>query len=617
MPGIADKFGKASISTDTAAVATTVKTTRVAGVNVLEAFDLSKYAQDTPVFVITYKKTTDPVTGIVTITNFRSWKALVNPGANTLTNLTIQPGYADDIGNAVGDFIECIPTAAWANSLIDGILTSLNPDGTLKTSAVQTALGLGGGSLNGWNVLGFTPNTIVDNGNRNYTATILGVDKTDTLSPATRILGVRSSAAPTYMGGLFNGSSHYYTKASPTGTLGTITNNFTIMGWANPVGYGVAQATIAARMDAAGANGMFLRQETDGTICVGVCNGGGGNYRLFYTQLSVPLNKKSHVAATWASGVVTMFIDGVQQNLKTVVTAGTAPTVAGTGGDFSIGRYGAYNGMYYNGYISGVGVFDAVLSGATIRSLKNQVLTGGEANCIGAWSLNNVATDQSAAANNLTAQNGVTFTSGFAPYATNAFDVATGSNEFGIVQTSVFTGGNTVLTIQCPEGCALPTVGGLSSLQYSSAKAPYGFPASVDRHAVEAWAWSTAAFASPSGVINTNRAMYLPAGDWNFALTSGMALTRAAAGVGGIRFWVSNNASGEQYPQVSVFHYINAVAYWETRLQNRGSIRLTAAQTLTAMIQPEDNGVYNSISFANNWVNGRGPFLMRAENAYL
>lgn len=138
MPVIADKFGKSSIDTDYA-VATTVKTTRTAGVTVLEAFDLSKFAAATPVFFVTYKKTTDPVTGVVSVTNLVSWKALVNVGANTLTNLTLAPGYADG-GNAVGDFIECIPTSYWENSLIDGIFVGHNPDGSFKTSAVNTAL---------------------------------------------------------------------------------------------------------------------------------------------------------------------------------------------------------------------------------------------------------------------------------------------------------------------------------------------------------------------------------------------------------------------------------------------------------------------------------------------
>lgn len=137
MVAISDKFGKASSNTDYA-VATTVKTTRVSGATVLEAFDLSKFATDAPVFFITYKKTTDPVTGIVSVTNQVSWKALVNSGANTLTNLTLAPGYTDT-GNAPGDFIECVPTSYWENSLVDGILVSHNADGSLKNNSVTTA----------------------------------------------------------------------------------------------------------------------------------------------------------------------------------------------------------------------------------------------------------------------------------------------------------------------------------------------------------------------------------------------------------------------------------------------------------------------------------------------
>lgn len=139
MPVITDMFGKSSIDTDYA-VATTVKTTRLVGATVLEAFDLSKFAPDTPVFFVTYQKTTDPVTEEVSVVNQVSYKAIVNTGANTLTNLTVAPGYTD-LGNAIGDFIECVPTSYWENELIDGILAHANPDGTLKTSAVKTALG--------------------------------------------------------------------------------------------------------------------------------------------------------------------------------------------------------------------------------------------------------------------------------------------------------------------------------------------------------------------------------------------------------------------------------------------------------------------------------------------
>lgn len=138
---ITDFFGKASVDTDHS-VATTVTADRIAGVMVLTCYDLSTYTEDTPIYFVTYTKTTDPVTGAVTITDTTSWKGLVNAGANTITNMVAAPGYTDN-GNTDGQFVECIPTSYWVNSLIDGILTSLNPDGTLKDGAVSTASILG------------------------------------------------------------------------------------------------------------------------------------------------------------------------------------------------------------------------------------------------------------------------------------------------------------------------------------------------------------------------------------------------------------------------------------------------------------------------------------------
>lgn len=132
-PEITDFFGKASIDDDYA-IATTVEATRTAGVTVLEAVDLSKFSDETPVFFVTYKKTTDPVTDEVSVVDLVSWKGLVNTGANTLTNLELAPGYTD-LGNDIGDFVECIPTSFWVNSLINGLFVGFNPDGTLKSDA--------------------------------------------------------------------------------------------------------------------------------------------------------------------------------------------------------------------------------------------------------------------------------------------------------------------------------------------------------------------------------------------------------------------------------------------------------------------------------------------------
>lgn len=137
MVAITDKFGKAS-APDAYAPATTVKNVKNAGESTLSAYDLSKFDDTVPLFFITYKKTTHPETGATIRLNQAGWKGLVNKDSNTITNLVLAPGYTDP-GQAPGDYIEAIPTSFWANELVDGILVSHNPDGTLKNNAVTTA----------------------------------------------------------------------------------------------------------------------------------------------------------------------------------------------------------------------------------------------------------------------------------------------------------------------------------------------------------------------------------------------------------------------------------------------------------------------------------------------
>lgn len=130
-----EKFGKASAN-NKKSEATTVKTARQPGESVLSCFDLSSFSTTHPVFFVTYKKIPDPDNAKeVKIINETSWQAKVNPDNNTLTNLTLAPGYTD-IGNEVGDYVECIPTAFWANSLIDGLNNSLDNNGKIKPEAV-------------------------------------------------------------------------------------------------------------------------------------------------------------------------------------------------------------------------------------------------------------------------------------------------------------------------------------------------------------------------------------------------------------------------------------------------------------------------------------------------
>jgi hypothetical protein len=387
--------------------------------------------------------------------------------------------------------------------------------------------------------------SVTENGNRSADITFAST-VASLLTPGMRIRTSRTVAAPTYMGGAFNGTNHYFTKVTPTSTLSTITTDFTIMAWVEPTAY--QTGNICGRADATPANGFWLGMNSNGTVRLQIRNGGGGNYRYYDTYQSLPLNKKTHVAVVWNSVATVIYFDGVSVPVAAAVTAGTAPTTAGTGGDFSIGRAGAYNAEYFAGYISGVGIFGtSILSQATIRSYKNQVLSGSETNCIGAWSLNNTGVNQQAAGtNDLTATNSVGYTTR-SPYTTDANGVPAGTYDWAIV-TKVAT---TVATVQYPEGCAIPTSGGISTVDYSGVKSPFGFPTQRSRWQVgfisKAQQQQAAAVAGTWYNIGSPQ-VNIPVGSWKGFATvlAGVNQTAGIAITIGTTFSTANNSESDQ-----------------------------------------------------------------------
>lgn len=377
----------------------------------------------------------------------------------------------------------------------------------------------------GWSDTGDVPDTITYNGNRSYDLVFNSNDLTDTLSNGMKLKLTRTVSAPTYMGGLFNGSSHYFTKVTCTSTLSTVTNNFSIKATIEPTAYQVGY--ICGRSDSTPNNGFGLKMESDGRISVYVFNGGASNYRAIATYQSVELNKKTKIWASWTSGTVVIKINGVTVPTATAVTSGTAPTTAGTGGDFSIGRLGAYNSAYFPGYINDVGVFDAVITPATMLSLDGQALLGSETNCIGAWSLNNTGVNQqSAGTNDLTATGGVSYTVR-SPYG----NYLGGTLEYAIITANSFST-NTTLTVQVPEGCAIPTSGGVSAVAYSTNDTPYGFPRDKNRWHLISHYRVNVGQASPTANtfynINNQHLITVPVGAFEIVSCLAIYVTRAS-----------------------------------------------------------------------------------------
>lgn len=367
---------------------------------------------------------------------------------------------------------------------------------------------------NGWRTQPILPTTTVYNGNGSYTHTYPS-SIAALKSPGMRNKYIRKVTANTYMGGLFNGTNHYFVKTTPTGTLGTVTNNFTLVADYEPTAF--ASGVICGRSDATAANGLVMRLTTGGAIEYVVYNGGASNYRFQTTTSGLPLNKKTRIAITYTSGTAVIYFNGIAQPLGTVTTSGTAPTVAGTGGDWAIGRHGAFNGQYAPGYISNVAIFDAVLSAATIRDYQSQPLLGSETNCIGAWSLNNTTVNQQApGTNDLTAMNSVGFTANRSPHMNGINGVVDGVTSHSITM-SVSSDGLTEV-VQCPEGGTIPTIGGLNYMAYSNDKIPHGFPAARSKWIIEYIYRSSASvgFAPVGGTFyNLGGAqLSVPIGDW-------------------------------------------------------------------------------------------------------
>ena len=518
---ITDKFGKASISTNYA-VATTVKTARLSGVTVLEAFDLSKFAPDTPVYFVTYKKTTDPVTGVVSVTNQVSYKALVNPDNNTLTNMTLAPGYTD-VGNAVGDFIECMPTSFWGNSLVEGISVSLNPDGSLKTSAVNTALGITGTTPPDWNVLPVIPTVISNNGQKEHVIRYTGVDYTPTIGVGAKLRIPRTGVTPTTSMNFVAASSQYAQKASPTGLIYTTTYSMETM--VNLTSYPAANMGLIGRYD--GTNGAVLHVvATTGQLAL---NAGGATFQTSYQ--SIPLNKDVHVAGTFASGTFVLYIDGVAvPSYKT----GSATSITQAGNL----QLGAYNSTaFLDGRLSNARIWSTTRTAAEIRDNANKETPTSTTGLVAHFKGNSSWNDTSTNANHLTAVGGAVNNFAAHPYS---------AVEYAISTKVQYTGGNTDVTIFTGNGCLPQETLGATS--YSGLGRPFGFPASRTKWVVKSTFKTQQSLGSgTSGVWYHGGGVRLtiPSGEWDVAYKAPGQITSGSTNYVGVNMTFSNTNSTE------------------------------------------------------------------------
>lgn len=366
-------------------------------------------------------------------------------------------------------------------------------------------------SAEGWSPLGATPDTITANGNKSYDLVFNGTDLTDTITEGMRVRSARTVAAPIQCTSL-NGTTQYYSKTSPNKM--TFTDDFVVSAWVKLSSY--AQGGIVSRYN--GTSGWIFYVNSSGQLTLQGLNAGASNISQVLSYQSLPLNKWVHVAAqldmsTFTATTTTSYvmIDGVDVPIA-VSRSGTNPTALIQAGNLEVGSWNGGTSPF-PGKIAQVAIYNAKVTQATILASMNQGLSGSETNLASAYSFSNSITDlNTTTPNDLTANGSAVATNADSPFGNSGVSTTI---DYGIVMKKAFST-NTTLTIQVPEGCTIPTSGGVASMDYSTQAVPYGFPRDKGKWLVEyllrtdTTTASNATFAAMTG-LNFS----VPVGAWN------------------------------------------------------------------------------------------------------
>jgi hypothetical protein len=432
--------------------------------------------------------TTVPLTSVSGLTNGTVFVGIIEPGLPNEQEFT---GTVDTAGvqltgvkwtdgtnvdhTAGVTIVDYVAATDW-NMQTKGLLVSHDQDGTLKAGSVDNVAVIADDIITpakftdelkgGWAVGEIAaPTAVTANGNRSYTLTHAS-SIASTISPGMRRRFTRTVAGPTTAFSL-DGSNDYYVKTSPSGM--TFTDDFVVSAWVYLTAY--QAGTIASRYN--GTSGWMLDVYATGQVRLMGLNGGGSNYSQVVSYQSLPLNRWVHVTAqldmsTFTATTTTSYVmlDGKDIPVS-VARGGTNPTALIQAGNLEIGTI---NGglQPLAGYIDQVAIYNAKVTQATILASKDQALTGSETSLISAYS-NGSVTDLSANANNLTATNGATTVSS----SWHGNRGVSSTLEYALTM-SVSSDGLTEV-VQVPEGCALPTTGGITASAYSTMANPYGW----------------------------------------------------------------------------------------------------------------------------------------------
>jgi hypothetical protein len=395
-----------------------------------------------------------------------------------------------------------------------------------------------------------------------------------------RLKATRTVAAPSQCTDLESGSSQYYSKTSPAGL--SFTTTWTAMAWVKLESYG-AQSGIIARRNADTEGWSFSISSTGQVKATSLRIASNNSDTVSYA--SIPLNKWVHVAAaTDLGGTTLLYIDGVLVPSLTTVTGTAATLVQGTTA-LVVGATKSAGTEPFDGKIAQAAIFSSKLSAATIASYINQTLSGSESTLISAYSFNGVITDLNTTnANNLTANGSAVATNADSPYA-NA--VTAGLLEYGLVQKATFST-NTTVNVQVPEGCAIPTTGGVTAVSYSTNRSPFGWVSNTDRWTLKSILRSSMSttLSAINGWYSSNHKIVAPIGDWIAGYQINILFSSTVGGVRSGQFSVDSTS----YPVVATkFNDACIFMYQSASMQNYGvpaskefGRTFTASETITA-----------------------------------
>ena len=496
-------------------------------------------------------------------------------------------------GATVVDYVDAAHISMVSKGLLvehdqDGTHGAITPTSVVSSGPVTGTVGTfdsvvinGTATSQGWTALGATPTTVTANSSvpRVFDMVFSAVDLTDTLSNGMKLQCARTVAAPSQCTSL-NGTNQYYSKSSPSGM--TFTDTFTVSAWIKLASYNGTIQTIASRYN--GTSGWRFYLEATGQLVIAGYNAASTNNRFMTSYASVPLNKWVHVAASFSmsdhtASTCKMMFDGIDVG-GTIGSGGTNPTALVQAGNLELGA--SNSGVTpFNGKLAQVAIYSAVITPATILASINRTLSGSETNLISAYSFNNTINDLNTSnANNLTAQNSAVATNADSPFANG---VSAGSLEYAeVLNVSYST--DTTVTVRVPDGCQLPTTGGISSVYYSTQSNPYGLPAfsKIIGEVIKASAQGN--ITTETDVLGVSIPVYVPNGR-----CIRLAYTGIASGAAGRRLSVNIKEGSTAYQQIisgeltdslTINSYIDiyptsGVHTYKTTVLGRGGVAVT------------------------------------------